>query len=134
MQNHHGGLLLDDGHVYTGTGHNKGFPLAVELTTGKVVWGPIRNAGENSAAIAYADGRIYMRYQNGLMILVEATPEEYRERGSFMIPEVEKESWAHPVDRRRQALPARAGQPVGVRRRPAGKRRRAGAGSRIALA
>ena len=97
MQNHHGGLILDGDHVYTGTGHNKGFPLAVELATGEVAWGPIRNDGENSAAITYADGRIYMRYQNGLMVLVEATPEEYRERGSFMIPEVEKESWAHPV-------------------------------------
>ncbi|MFQ5349477.1 MAG: PQQ-binding-like beta-propeller repeat protein [Thermoanaerobaculia bacterium] len=97
MQNHHGGLILDGGHVYTGTGHNKGFPLAVELATGEVAWGPIRNDGQNSAAVAYADGRIYMRYQNGLMVLVEATPEQYRERGSFMIPEVEKESWAHPV-------------------------------------
>ena len=97
MQNHHGGLILHEGHVYTGTGHNKGFPLAVEMATGEVAWGPIRNDGQNSAAIAYADGRIYMRYQNGLMILVEATPEEYRERGSFMIPEVEKESWSHPV-------------------------------------
>jgi outer membrane protein assembly factor BamB len=97
FQNHHGGLILHDGHVYTGTGHNKGFPLAVELATGEVAWGPIRNDGENSAAVAYADGRIYMRYQNGLMILVEATPEAYREHGSFMIPEVEKESWPHPV-------------------------------------
>ena len=31
MQNHHGGLILHEGHVYTGTGHNKGFPLAVEM-------------------------------------------------------------------------------------------------------
>ena len=97
MQNHHGGLILDGGYVYTGTGHNKGFPLAVELATGTVAWGPIRNDGQNSAAVSYADGRLYMRYQNGLMILVEATPEEYREHGSFMIPEVEKESWSHPV-------------------------------------
>ncbi len=97
FQNHHGGLILHQGHVYTGTGHNKGFPIAVALATGEVAWGPIRNDGSNSAAIAYADGRIYLRDQNGLMILVEATPDEYRERGSFMIPEVEKESWAHPV-------------------------------------
>ena len=97
MQNHHGGLILHDGHVYTGTGHNKGFPLAVEMATGEVAWGPIRNDGQNSAAVTYAEERIYMRYQNGLMILVEATPEEYREHGSFMIPEVEKESWSHPV-------------------------------------
>jgi hypothetical protein len=28
---------------------------------------------------------------------VEATPEAYRERGSFRIPEVENPSWPHPV-------------------------------------
>jgi len=97
MQNHHGGMVLHEGHVYSGTGHNKGFPLCVELKTGEVKWGPIRNAGKNSAAVAYADGRIYMRYQNGLMLLIDAGPKMYRERGSFMIPDVEKESWSHPV-------------------------------------
>ena len=97
MQNHHGGIILDDGYVYTGTGHNKGFPLAVKFDTGEVAWGPIRNDGQNSAAITYADGCIYFRYQNGLMILVEANPEEYIERGSFPIPGSTKPSWSHPV-------------------------------------
>ena len=49
------------------------------------------------SALIYADNRLYVRYQNGLMLLVEATPEDYRERGSFLIPDVEKESWSHPV-------------------------------------
>jgi outer membrane protein assembly factor BamB len=62
-----------------------------------VAWGPVRTAGSNSAAITYADGRLYFRYQDGLMILIEASPEEYREHGSFLIPEVKKESWSHPV-------------------------------------
>jgi outer membrane protein assembly factor BamB len=97
MQNHHGGMVLHDGHVYTGTGLNKGFPLCVELESGEVRWGPVRNAGRNSAAPLYADGRLYFRYQNGLMLLIEATPETYREHGSFMIPDVEKESWSHPM-------------------------------------
>ncbi len=97
MQNHHGGMILHDGTLYTGTGHNKGFPIAVDFETGKVAWGPIRNAGTASAAVSYADGRLYFRYQDGLMILVEASADEYRERGSFMIPDVVKESWAHPV-------------------------------------
>jgi outer membrane protein assembly factor BamB len=97
MQNHHGGLILHDGYVYTGTGHNKGFPLSMKFTTGEVAWGPIRNAGADSAAIAYADGRLYFRYQKGLMILVEATPDAYREHGSFRIPDVSKPSWPHPV-------------------------------------
>ena len=97
LQNHHGGLILHDGHVYGGTGHGKGFPIAVELATGKVAWGPIRNEGRGSAALGFADGHLYFRYENGLMVLVEATPEEYREKGSFMIPEVDQFSWSQPV-------------------------------------
>jgi len=97
LQNHHGGLILDGGYVYTGTGHNKGFPIAVELATGETAWGPIRNEGRDSAAIAWADGRLYFRYQNGLMLLIEASPAGYVEHGSFMIPEVDKPSWPHPV-------------------------------------
>ncbi|HSR49923.1 MAG TPA: PQQ-binding-like beta-propeller repeat protein [Acidobacteriota bacterium] len=97
MQNHHGGMILQDGYIYTGTGHNKGFPLCVKMDSGEVAWGPVRNDGEGSAAVTYADGHLYMRYQNGLMVLVEATPEEYREKGSFMIPDVNQFSWSHPV-------------------------------------
>ncbi len=97
MQNHHGGLILHEGYIYTGTGHNKGFPLAVKMENGEVAWGPIRNEGKDSAAITYADGRIYFRYQNGLMILVEANPKEYIEQGSFPIPDSSKPSWSHPV-------------------------------------
>jgi len=97
MQNHHGGVILHEGYLYTGTGHNKGFPISVEMTTGKVAWGPERNKGSDSAALSYADGHLYFRYQNGLMVLVEATHEGYRERGSFMIPDVVLQSWPHPV-------------------------------------
>jgi len=75
MHNHHGGTVLHDGHVYSGTGLNKGVPHCVELESGKVRWGPIRNAGRNSAAPIYADGRLHLRYQGGRMLLIEA-PEE----------------------------------------------------------
>lgn len=97
FQNHHGNMVLHRGHVYAGTGHNKGFPISVKLADGAVAWGPVRNQGQGSAAVTFADGRLYMRYQDGLVVLVEATPEEYRERGSFQIPGVERPSWSHPV-------------------------------------
>lgn len=97
FQNHHGNMILHRGHVYAGSGHNKGFPMSVRLADGEIAWGPVRNDGEGSAAVTFADGRLYMRYQNGLMVLVEATPEEYRERGSFPIPGVSQPSWSHPV-------------------------------------
>ena len=98
LQNHHGGLVLVGDHVYGGHGHNRGFPIAVELATGKVAWGgDIRNAGSGSAAVSYADGHLYFRYQNGVVLLIEATPAAYREKGSFTIPDVDKPSWPHPV-------------------------------------
>jgi outer membrane protein assembly factor BamB len=97
FQNHHGNMVLDKGVVYAGHGHNRGNPIAIQMDSGKVLWGPADNAGKNSAAVAWADGRLYMRYQNGVMILVEATPTGYQERGSFTIPDVQRQSWSHPV-------------------------------------
>ena len=98
FQNHHGGMVLVGDHVYAGHGHNKGFPICVDFITGKVTWGgDIRNAGTGSAAVMYADGRLYFRYQNGVVVLVEATPAGYRERGTFTIPDVKNPSWPHLV-------------------------------------
>ena len=97
MQNHHGGFILHDGYIYSGTGHKKGFPLAVKMDNGDVAWGPIRNEGRGSAAVAFAEDRFYFRYENGLMVLFEATPKEYVERGSFQIPDVRQFSWSAPV-------------------------------------
>ena len=67
------------------------------MKSGEVKWGPIRNAGRNSAAVSFADGRLYFRYENGLMVLIEASSREYREAGSFMIPDVKSQSWSAPV-------------------------------------
>ncbi len=98
FQNHHGGFVLVGDSIYAGHGHNRGYPICLDFLTGKVRWGgELRNAGEGSAAVLYADGRLYFRYQNGVMMLIEATPEAYREKGSFRIPDVQKPSWSHPV-------------------------------------
>ena len=45
----------------------------------------------------YADGRLYFRYQNGVVLLVEATPDGLPEKGTFTIPEVKNPSWPHLV-------------------------------------
>ncbi|HUF24686.1 MAG TPA: PQQ-binding-like beta-propeller repeat protein [Vicinamibacterales bacterium] len=98
FQNHHGNMVLHGSHIYGGHGHNRGIPIAIELATGDVAWGgDIRNAGQGSAAVAYADGHLYFRYQNGVMMLIEAMPADYREKGSFEIPNVRHPSWSHPV-------------------------------------
>jgi outer membrane protein assembly factor BamB len=98
FQNHHGGMVLLGDYIYAGHGHSRGFPICVELLTGKIRWGGnIRNGGTGSAAVVYADGRLYFRYQNGTIKLIEASSQGYRERGSFDLPDVRKPSWSHPV-------------------------------------
>jgi outer membrane protein assembly factor BamB len=65
--------------------------------TGKVVWKE-RGAGRNSAAVAAADGHLYIRWASGTIALVRATPDGYQERGSFQIPgSGDRPSWSHPV-------------------------------------
>jgi len=98
FQNHHGGFVLVDGYIYGGHGHRAGFPACLELATGTLKWGgDIRNDGRGSAAIAYADGHVYYRYENGLVILVEATPAGYKEKGKLQVETSDLLSWAYPV-------------------------------------
>ena len=99
FQNHHGGMIHVGPYIYSGHGHNQGFPVCLEMKTGKIVWGGNnqRGPGTGSAAVVYADGKLYFRYQNGLMALIDAATDGYHLDGSFTIPEVARESWSHPV-------------------------------------
>ena len=97
LQNHHGGMILLGDHIYLGHGHNNGFPVCIELRTGKDGWRPGRGPGNGSAAIAYADGHFYFRYENAIMALIEANPNEYKLKGTFEIAAKNGSSWPHPV-------------------------------------
>ncbi len=96
LQNHHGGLVLVGDYIYGGQGHNSGLPICVEMKTGRVMWGE-RGPGSGSAAVVYADGQLYFRYQDGLVALIAASPDGYKLNGTYKIPEVPRESWTHPV-------------------------------------
>jgi outer membrane protein assembly factor BamB len=98
LQNHHGGAVLDGDYLYFGHGHNNGFPVCVELATGKIVWGGNqRGPGSGSAAVTFADSHLIFRYQSGEVALIEATPIEYRLKGVFKPEVLVREAWAHPV-------------------------------------
>jgi outer membrane protein assembly factor BamB len=97
MQNHHGGMIQKDGYVYCGAGHNEGFPLCIDGRTGQDAWRPGRGPGSGSAAVTYADGHLYYRYQDGTMALIEATPKTFKLKGTFKIASHNGESWPHPV-------------------------------------
>jgi outer membrane protein assembly factor BamB len=98
VKNHHGGLVLVDGYVYGAHGGNEDRDPALvclEFQTGKVMWQSTK-AGKGS--IAYADGRLYYRNENGPMLLVEANPNKYVERSRFDQPNRSgSRAWAHPV-------------------------------------
>jgi outer membrane protein assembly factor BamB len=98
LQNHHGGMVLLGDYVYGGHDHNKGFPFCLEMKSGKMAWGPERGPGDGSAAVLYADGHLYFRYQDNTMALIEATPKGYHLKGSFKLPQgTSSPGWQHPV-------------------------------------
>jgi outer membrane protein assembly factor BamB len=102
MQNHHGGMILHDGHLYGANGGNEGgFLVCLDFQTGKVMWDerdkPARR-GVQKGAVALADGRIYYLQEDGTVTLFEPSPKEYLERGRFKHPDRSRApDWTHPV-------------------------------------
>ena len=99
FQNHHGGFVKVGDYIYGGHNHNKGEPTCVEMKTGKVMW-HADQPGRGSGCVLYADGHLYFRYENGLVALVEATPERYNLISTFTPPErpgASGPAWAYPV-------------------------------------
>ena len=96
FQNHHGGCVLIDGHVYGGHGSNNGLPTCLEFTSGAIRW-KRRGPGTGSASVTGAAGHLVFRYQDGVVALVEATPDEFRLAGTFQTPSSGGDSWSHPV-------------------------------------
>ncbi len=97
FQNHHGGMVLVGDYIYAGHGHGQGAPICIELKTGKIMWKEHHGVGHESAAVLYADGKLYYRYQDGTMALIEANPHEFKLISKFQIPDVNQPSWPHPV-------------------------------------
>jgi outer membrane protein assembly factor BamB len=96
LQNHHGGMVMLGDYIYGGHGHNNGLPFCLEWKTGKLAWPPQRGAGSGSAAVLYADGLLYFRYESGDLALVEASPTGYTLVSSFR-PKIAGNGWPHPV-------------------------------------
>jgi outer membrane protein assembly factor BamB len=99
LPNDIGGSVLVGDYLY-GTNTDEGL-VAVEFATGKVRW----KAGSiGSGSILSADGLLYLHGENGDVALVEATPEQYREKGRFTPPNQPKhpggpmeKAWSYPV-------------------------------------
>ena len=91
MRNHHSSSVLVGEHLY---GFSGGILTAMKFDTGEVAWKD-RSVGKGS--LVYADGLLYLLSENGVVGIAEATPEGYREKGRFRIPQDSLPTWAHPI-------------------------------------
>jgi outer membrane protein assembly factor BamB len=98
LNNKHGGVIWVGDFIY-GDRDDRGTPWCADARTGDVVWqSRSSSGGSGSAAVTYADGHLYWRFQNGVVALVPATQEKFEEVSSFKIAMPSGEpSWPHPV-------------------------------------
>lgn len=103
LNNHHGGMILIGKHVFFGHNQNAGVPVCYDINTGQKSYHEDREPQgmSGSVAITFADGKLYYRYQNGVLALVEPDPTQFKLVSSFKLPPPNNpkfpQSWAHPV-------------------------------------
>ncbi len=100
MKNHHGGVILFNGHLY---GYSDGVGwLCQDFQSGEKVWSEKKELGKGG--IAYADGRFYcVDESDGRVVLIDASPKGWQSRGEFLLePQTQLRKpagriWTHPV-------------------------------------
>ena len=74
---------------------SQGFLICFDVPTGKDLWS---ERGASKGSLLLADGRLYLRTEEGTVILIEPNRERYIERGRFEQPNRSREpAWPHPV-------------------------------------
>jgi outer membrane protein assembly factor BamB len=97
LTNKHGGVIRIGDYLY-GDQDDSGKLWCAEAKSGKVQWVRKDGAkGGGSASLCYADGMLYVRFQNGYVSLVEADPTAYKPVSTFKVPNGTGNCWAHPV-------------------------------------
>ena len=91
MRNHHASSVLVGSHVY---GFSSSILTALAFETGEVAW---RNRSVGKGSLAYADERLYLYSENGVVGLADATPDAYVERGRFTLSTGNASTWSHPI-------------------------------------
>ena len=91
MRNHHSSSVLVGDHLY---GFSSAILTAMKFDSGEVAW---RDRSVGKGSLVYADGRLYLFSERGVVGLAEATPTGYVERGRFRIEAGDLETWTHPV-------------------------------------
>lgn len=95
MANQHGGVVKVGEYLY---GYSDSRGLACQnFQTGEIVWAEKEKI--KKGCVSYADGALYCREEDtGTMVLMDASPAGYREKGRFLQPDRAKEkAWPHPT-------------------------------------
>jgi outer membrane protein assembly factor BamB len=93
LDNHHGGVILLDGHIY-GAAFDRGW-TCLAWNDGKKMYA---DKGIGKGSLTCADGMFYCWSEQGRVGLVAATPNKYDLISSFNVAKGgEGPTWAHPV-------------------------------------
>jgi len=91
MRNHHASSVVVGDHIY---GFSSSILTALKFDTGDLAW---RNRSVGKGSLIYADERLYLYSEQGVVGLAEASPAAYREHGRFSIQQTGPPTWSHPI-------------------------------------
>jgi outer membrane protein assembly factor BamB len=91
MKNHHATSILVGEHLY---GFDSAILTALRFDTGEVAW---QNRSVGKGSLTFADERLYLFSEGGVVGLAEASPEAYREHGRFELKTGRLPTWSHPI-------------------------------------
>ena len=91
MKNHYSSSVLVKGYLY---GFSSAILTAMKFQTGEVAW---RDRSVGKGSLIYADRHLYCLGETGVMGLVEASSEGYKEKSRFEIPRGEFPTWTPPA-------------------------------------
>ena len=104
MSNHHGGVVLIDGHVYGFSDTRDGGLVCQNMLSGERVWNQREMPSMAKGAVFAAGGMLYCLSENdGMVTLVEATTSGYTPKGQFKLEpqsdqrHVKGKIWSHPL-------------------------------------
>ena len=83
-------MLIGD-YLY---GFSDAILTAMEFDTGQVAW---RDRSVGKGSMVFADDRLYLYSEQGVVGLAEADPAGYREHGRFQIKPGSLPTWSHPI-------------------------------------
>ncbi|MEZ5366688.1 MAG: PQQ-binding-like beta-propeller repeat protein [Bryobacterales bacterium] len=91
MRNHYSSSVLIDGYLY---GYSSRILTCMKFETGEVMWQD-RSVGKGQ--VLYADGRLYLLSEDGVVGMAEVNPNEYKEISRFEISRGNYPTWTLPV-------------------------------------